>query len=113
MKIGRPKLPQRQANTASFNQLPLCGDTLNTVHFSISNVLYGTLIKNDVVNSIAGGYYADDLGFIAHQLINNENQVRIRLQIDLLQKKFAIIVTYSNDVYNASTDIIFEWAFRA
>lgn len=96
----------------SFNQL-LLGDTFNTVHFSISNVLYGTLIKSEVVNSIAGGYYADDLGFIAHRLINNENQMRIRLRIDLLQKKFAIIVTYSHDTYNASTAIIFEWAFSA
>jgi hypothetical protein len=96
----------------SFTQL-LFGDTSNTVHFSISNVLYGTLIKSEVVNSIAGGYYADDLGFIAHRLINNENQMRMRLRIDLLQKKFAIIVTYSHDMYNASTDIIFEWAFSA
>lgn len=110
LKISRPRLPQRQANMTSFNQLPL-GDTSNTVHFSIFNVLYGTLIKSEVVNSIAGGYYANDLGFIAHRLITNENNIHLR--IDLLQKKFAIIVTYSHDMYNASTDITFEWAFSA
>lgn len=104
MKISRPRLSQRPINTNIFNQF-----TSDTFDFDISYVLYGTLINS---NTIAGGYFADELRFIAHRLVENENQIRTLLRINVSEKKIAIIIKHSNVMYNTSTEILFEWSFE-
>jgi hypothetical protein len=67
-----------------------------------------------VMNNITGANNANGFGFIAHRLVNNERNIRIRLRIDTQERKISIIISYESLSRAGSTvDLAFTWPFGA
>ncbi|UJR07128.1 hypothetical protein I4U23_011416 [Adineta vaga] len=104
LKIGNCRKSQPQSKISVADQKS------NVLSFNIGQVLYGTLIKGTTMNNITGVNSAIEFGLIANSLVNNEENMRIRLQIDEQERKFSIIVSYGEAL---SRHLTFEWAFSA
>jgi len=88
--------------------------TSDAVNFSIGDVHYGTLITGAAMNNITDTNNADDFGFIANRLVDNEQNISMYLRIDEQEKKISIIVSYKSlSSQNSSNELTFEWAFGA
>ncbi len=113
LRIGRCKKSRQQLKATVVDQL-INNNTSDAVNFSIGNVHYGTLITGAAMNNITDTNNADDFGFIAHRLVNNEQNISIYFRIDEQEKKISIIVSYKSlSSQNSSNELTFEWAFGA
>jgi hypothetical protein len=113
LKLDRHKNTRQQSKTTTAEQ-SIDNDASNTVNFNITNVHYGTFIMGAAMNNITGTNKANGFGLIAHRLLNNERNFRLRLRIDTQEKKFSIIISYESlSVWGSSIELAFTWPFGA
>jgi hypothetical protein len=113
LRIDRCKKSRQQLKATVVDQ-SVNDDTSNIVNIDIANVHYGTFIMGAAMNNITGVNSADGFGLIAHRLVNNEYNIRMRLRIDQQDKKISIIVSYQSlRMDGSSIDLAFEWNFGA
>ena len=113
LKIDRCKKSQQTKKAMTADQ-SVGTSMANVLSLPISNVYYGTLIVGTAMKNITGADGADDFGFIAHRLVDNERNKYIRLRIDHLERTFSVVISsYQSEYEHTSTSLSFEWPFSA
>ncbi len=107
LRLDRHK--HRQKSKATFLEQLLHNNPTHLVNFDITNVHYGTFIVGIAMKEITGD---KDYGLIAHRLVNDEKNIRFRLQIDTQKREISILVYYESLYTLGSTvNLAFTWPF--
>ncbi len=112
LKLDRYK--PRQKSKVTVTEQSVDNDASSVANFDITNVHYGTFIMGAAMNKITGANTANDYGLIAHRLVNNEHNIRFRLQINIQKREISIIVSYgSMSMFGSTVNLAFTWPFGA
>jgi hypothetical protein len=112
LKLARCK-PRQKSKMTVVEQL-VASDPSNVFNVDIKNVHYGTFIMGAAMNKITGANSAHGYGLIAHQLVNNEGNIRSRLRIDTQKREISIIVSYESlSMFGSTIHLAFTWPFGA
>ena len=107
LRISRQQKPKGKTNDQ-----PVKEDSSDVTSFEITNVHYGTFIRQATMNNIIGADVVDAFGLIAHRPLINEGDVRLYLRIDTRARKFSIIVSLQSlSGIGPSANYAFEWSF--
>ncbi len=112
LKLDRYK--PRQKSKVTVAEQSVDNDASSVANFDITNVHYGTFIMGAAMNKITGANTANDYGLIAHRLVNNEGNIRFRLQINIQKREISVIVSYgSMSMFGSTVNLAFTWPFGA
>lgn len=112
LKLARCKSRQR-TKTTILEQLA-ASNSSNVFNFDITNVYYGTFIMKAAMSKITGANSTHDYGFIAHQLVNNNDNIRFSLRIDIQKREISITVSCGSvSVFDSTINLAFTWPFGA